>query len=84
MDAFGNLAKEGLEAGRRIELFGFPGIAECGIVSLLRLPAGLLRAAAGGVGIVEIHLAFGDTRFDVVELGVKDANLPEVTAFEGL
>jgi hypothetical protein len=84
MDALGDLAKKGLEAGRWVKLFGFAGIAECSIMGLLRLLAGFLGSAAGGVGVVEVDFALGDARFDVVELGVEDADLAEVTAFEGL
>ena len=53
-------------------------------MGLLRLAAGLLGADAGGVGVVEVDFALGDAGFDVVELGVEDADLAEVTAFEGL
>jgi hypothetical protein len=84
MDALGNVAEESLEAGWWIELFCFAGIAECGIVGLLRTLAGLLGAAAGGVGVIEVDFALRDTRFEIVEFGVKDADLAEVTAFEAL
>ncbi len=84
VDALGDLAEEGLEAGWRVELFGFAGLAECGIVGLLCALPGLFRPAAGGVGVVEVDFALGDARFEVVELGVEDANLTDVTAFEGL
>ena len=53
-------------------------------MSLLRLPAGFFGPAASGVGVVEINFTLGDVRFDVVELGVQDADLTEVTAFERL
>jgi hypothetical protein len=84
MDALGDVAEEGLEAGRWVELFGFVSIAECGIMGLLRTLTGFLGSAAGGVGIVEVDFALGDARFEVVELGVEDADLTKVTAFEGL
>jgi hypothetical protein len=84
VDAPGDLAKESLEAGRWVELFGFTGIAECGIMGLLRALAGILSAAAGGVGVVEVHFALGDARFKIVELSVKEADLAEVTPFKGL
>jgi len=47
VDALGDFAEEGLEAGRRIELFGFVSIAKCGVMGLLRLPAGFLGPATG-------------------------------------
>src|SRR5271156_4595416 len=53
-------------------------------MGLLRALAGLLGAAAGGVGVVEVDLALGDARFEVVERGVEDADLAEGTAFEAL
>jgi hypothetical protein len=84
MDALGDVAEEGLEAGRWVELFGFAGIAECGIVSFPRAMASLLGAAASGVGVVEVNFALGDACFQLVELSVEDADLAEVTAFEGL
>jgi hypothetical protein len=84
MDALGDLAKKSLEAGRWVKLFGFAGIAECNIMGLLRLLAGFLGSAAGGVGVVEVDFALGDARFDVVKLSVENADLAEITAFEGL
>src|SRR5271168_702450 len=70
VNAFGDVAEEGLEAGRWVELFGFVGLAECGIMGLLRALAGLLGSAAGGVGVVEVDFALGDARFEVVERGI--------------
>jgi hypothetical protein len=84
VDALGDLTEESLEAGRRIELFGFAGIPERGIMGLLCALAGLLGPAAGGVGAVKVDFSLGDARFDVVKLGVEDAYLAEVTAFEAL
>jgi hypothetical protein len=84
VDALGNVAEEGLEAGRRIELFGFMGFAECGVMGFLCTPTGFLGPTAGRVGVVEIDFALGDARFEVVEFGVEDADLPKVTTFEGL
>ncbi len=84
VNALGDVAEEGLEAGRRVELFGIVSLAECGIMSLLRALAAFLSAAAGGVGAVEVDFAFGDARFEIVELSVEYANLAKVTAFEGL
>ncbi|WP_433983956.1 hypothetical protein RBB78_00665 [Tunturiibacter empetritectus] len=84
MDALGDVAEESLKAGRWVELFGFTSITECGIVGLLRALAGLLGSATGGVGVVEIDLALGDARFEVVEFGVENADLAEVTTFKGL
>ncbi len=84
MDALGDLAKEGLEAGRRIELLGFAGRAECGIVGLLRTLAGIFSSAAGGVGFVEVDFALGDARFKIVQLRVEKGDLPEITPFKSL
>ena len=84
MDALGDVAEEGLEAGRRIELLSFAGLAEGSVVCLLRALASLLGAATSGVGVVEIDLAFSDPRFDLVQLGVEDADLAKVAALEGL
>ena len=84
VDALGDVAEESLEAGRWVELFGFAGLAECGIMGLLRTLAGFLGSTAGGVGVVEVDFALGDARFEVVEFGVEDADLAKVTAFEGL
>jgi len=83
VNALRKLAKEGLEDGRWIELFGFAGIAECGVMGLLCALAGILSSAAGSVGVIEINFALGDARFEFVELSVKDANLAEVTPFKG-
>jgi hypothetical protein len=52
-------------------------------MGLLRLLPCFFGAAAGGVGVVEIDFALGDARFKLVELGVEDADLAEITAFEG-
>jgi len=84
VNALSDVAKEGLEAGRWVELFGFVGVAECGIMGFLRALTGFLGSVAGGVGSIEIDFAFGDARFEVVEPGVEDAYLAEVTTFEGL
>jgi hypothetical protein len=84
VDALGDIAKEGLEVGRRIELFGFACIAECGIMGLLRALAGILSPAACGVGVVEIDFTFRDARFEIVKLRIKDADVAEVTPFKGL
>jgi hypothetical protein len=83
VDAPGDVAEESLEAGWRIELFGFAGVAECGVTTFLCALAGLFGAAARSIGVVEIDFALDDARFELVELGVEDANLVEVTAFEG-
>jgi hypothetical protein len=84
VNALGDLAKKGLEGGRWIELFGFVGIAECGIMCLLRSLAGILSSAAGGVGVVEVDFTLGDACFHVIEFCVEDADLAEVTPFKGL
>jgi hypothetical protein len=84
MDALGGVAEKGLEAGRWIELFDFTGIAERGIMGLLRALSGFLGVATSGVGVVEIDFALGNTRFEVVKFGVEYADLAEVTAFEDL
>ena len=83
VDALGDLAKEGLEAGRWIELFGFMSIAKCSIMSLLRALAGILGSAARGVGVVEVNFTLGNARFEFVELSVKHADLAEITPFKG-
>jgi hypothetical protein len=83
MDPLGDLAEESLEIGRRVELLGLVGFAECSVVGLLRLPASLLGPTASRFGVIEGHLAFGDTGFKIVKLSVENAYLPEVTAFEG-
>jgi hypothetical protein len=84
VDALGDVAEEGLEAGRRVELFGFVGIAKCSVMGLLRALARLFSSAAGGVGVVQVDLTLGDARFELVERGIEDADLAEVTAFESL
>jgi hypothetical protein len=84
MHALGDLSKEGLETGRRIELFGRAGIAERSVMGLLCAQAGFRGPAASGVGVVEVDFAFGDARFEIVELGVKHADLAEITPFKGL
>ncbi len=83
VDALGEVAEEGFEAGGWIELFSFVGCAEGFVVGLLGLAAGLFSAEASGVGVVEGDLALGDAGFELVELGVEDADLAEVAAFEG-
>jgi hypothetical protein len=84
VDALGDVAEECLEAGRGVELFGLAGLTKCGIVRFLGALAGLLGSATGGVGVVEIDFALGDTRFEVVEFSVEDADLAEVATFEVL
>lgn len=83
MDTLGDIAKESLEAGRRIELFGLGGVTECCIVSLLCLLAGLFGAAASRVGVIERDLALGDAGFEFIKLSVEDTDLAEITALEG-
>jgi hypothetical protein len=82
--ALGDIAKERLEAGRRIELFGFASLAERGIMGLLRALAGLLGTAARRVRVVQVDLALSNTSFQVIELGIQDANLAKITAFKSL
>ena len=84
VDALGNIAEEGLEARRWVELFSFMGIAECGIMGLLRALARLLSSAPGRVRVVEGDFALGDARFQIVEFGIKDTDLAKITTFEGL
>ena len=84
MDALGDIPKESLETGRRVELFSLAGLSECGLVSLLRTLTSLLSAAAGGVGVVESHFALGDARFKLIKFSVEDADLAKITAFKGL
>jgi hypothetical protein len=84
VDALGNVAEKRLEAGRRVKLFGFVGIAECGIMGFLRTLAGFLSSAASRVGVVEIDFALGDPCFEIVELRVEDSNLAKVAPLKGL
>jgi hypothetical protein len=84
MDAPRDLAKESLEAWRRVELFGLARLAECGIMGLLRLLPCLLGSATGGVRVIEVNLALCNARFKVIKLSVKDANLAKITPFKGL
>lgn len=83
VDALGDVAEEGFEGGRRVEVRGFAGFGEGGLVGLLSTLTGLVRALPGGGGVVEVDLALGDAGLEVVELRVEDADLPEVAAFEG-
>ena len=83
VDALGDVAEEGFEGGRWVELFGFAGFGEGGVVGFVGALAGFGGVLAGGVGVVEVYFAFGDAGFEVVELGVEDADLAEVAAFEG-
>jgi hypothetical protein len=83
MNAFGNIAKKCLKTRRRIELFRMVDITECGIMGLLRALARLRSPLPGGVGVVEVDFAFGDARLQIIELGIKNANLAEITALEG-
>jgi hypothetical protein len=84
MDTLGDIAEEGLEAGRRVELFGFVGVTERSIVRLLRALTSLLGVATGRVGVVQVNLALGDARFEIIELRVEDADLAEIAALKGL
>ncbi len=84
VDALGDIAEEALEAWRRIELLGFMRFAVCGFVSFCGSLAGFLGTLPRRVGVVEIHLALGDAGFEVVEIGVQDADLPQIAAFEAL
>ena len=85
VDALGEVAEEGLDAGRWIELLSFlGGIGKCGIMAFLRALTGLLRALTGGVRVVKVDFTLDDACFELIELGVEDANLAEVAAFEGL
>ncbi len=84
VDTLRDIAEQGLEARRWVELLGFTSIAKRGIVGLLCALSNLLRPAPGGLGVVEIHLPFGDTRFKIVEFCVEDADLPEITTFKRL
>jgi len=59
------------------------GGGEGGVVGFLRTAASFFRSAAGGVGVVQDDFTLGDAGFDVVQLGVEDADLAEVAAFEG-
>jgi hypothetical protein len=79
-----DIAKESFETRRRVELFGLASIAECGIMGLLRPLAGLLGAAACGVGVVEVYLTLRDPSLKRIQLSVENADLTEITAFKGL
>ena len=83
MDAPGDLPEEGLEAGGWVEFFGGKLFVEGGFVGFLGALAGLLRAASGRVGVVEVDFALGDAGFEVVERDVKKTDLGEVAGFEG-
>ncbi len=84
VNSFRDVTEESLETGWWIELCGIVSIAECGVMSLLGALTSTLSSAARGVGVVEVNFAFGDVRFEVVELSVEDSDLAEVTPFEGL
>ena len=84
VNALGDLAKERLEAGRRVEFFDRVGISECGIMSLLRALASIFSPTACGVGVVEVDFALSDARFEIVELSVEHPDLAKVTPFKGL
>jgi hypothetical protein len=84
VDALGNVAEKRLEAGRWVEVFGFVGIAKCGIMGLLRALTGFFGSAASGVGVIEIDFALGNACFDIVELRVENPNLAKVAAFKRL
>ncbi len=85
MDTLGDVAEEGLEAGRRVELLSAsrasPYAASWVSCACWR---GFFGSAAGGVGVVEVDFAFGDARFEIVELGIENTDLTEITAFKGL
>jgi hypothetical protein len=84
MDAFGDVTEEGLERGWWVKLFGCMGIAECCVVRFLRSLAGFLCSLAGGFGVVEINLAFGDASLEFIEFRVENTDLTEITTFESL
>lgn len=84
MDALGDIPKDRLEIRKRLKLFSFVVNGKCSIMAFLRAPAGFLGAAACGVGVIQIHLALDNACFDLIELGIKNADLAKVTAFEGL
>jgi hypothetical protein len=84
VDALGDVAEESFECGRWVELFGFAGFGEGGVVGFVGTLAGFGGVPTGGVGVVEIDFPLGDAGFKVVQLGVEDADLAEVTAFKGL
>ena len=83
VDALGDVAEEGLEGGWWIELGSLVGFAKGGFVGFGGALTGFCGALAGGFGVVEVYFTFGDAGFEVVEIGVEDADLAEVTAFEG-
>jgi hypothetical protein len=84
MDALRDIAKEGPEAGRWVELLSFTRLAKCSIVGLLCTLTCLLSSAPGRVGVIEIDFALSDARFKIIEFGVQNADLPEVTTFKRL
>ena len=81
MNALGNLAEQRLEAGRRVKLFGFARRAERADLGLLRALASLRSPAPCRVGVVEVDLPLRDARLQVVELGIQNADLAQVTPF---
>jgi hypothetical protein len=83
MDTLGKIAEERLEAGRWVKLFNLLAfIAECSVVRLLRALASFRGPLSRGIGVVKVDFMLGDARFDVIELSVEEANLPEVPSFE--
>ena len=84
VDPLGDITKQRLQTRRWIKLWSFAGLPERCLVRLLRLPPSLLGAATCGLRIVEVHFALRDPRFNVVELRVKNADLPKVAPFESL
>jgi hypothetical protein len=82
VDALSDLAEECLEAGGRVELFGFSGSAECGVMGRLCLATRFFGSAPRGVGVVKIDLALANPRFNIVQFSVKHAHLTKVTTLE--
>jgi hypothetical protein len=82
--ALGDIAKERLEARRRIELCSFIGLPERSIMGLLRALASLLGPAACRVGVIKVDLALCNARLQLIKLRIQHADLPKVTAFKSL
>lgn len=83
MNALGDVAEEGFEAGRRVELLGVVRFGKGGVASFVRALASCFGSLAGSVGVEEIDLPLGDAGCEVVELDVEDADQAEVAALKG-
>ena len=84
MDALGDITKQRLQAGRRIELLRLLRRAMCGIMRLPRTLAALLSPLPRRVGVVQVHLTLGDARVQLVQLRIQHADLPQIAALKDL